>query len=332
MHSTRIAWPLVGLMCVLAASSGAAQTSGPTAQASAAPAPDVPKVRKPLLPPSSPAGVDIPDPLAAPSASSQEEPVQQLMSEAVVSTASMRSQRLADVPMTVSWIPAEELEGTGQFTLCDAIQYFPGMECRRGAMRKAVVSVRGLGSNDLSNRLLLLEDGRPLTDPWTGQFYADETTPLTNLKQLEVIRGPGSSLYGSNAFSGVIHIIERQPSDLMQEGRNWGADARVLAGQDRTWRAQATAAGRGGPVEALISYYGFGSDGPQLFNDARLNRVDTNEKSLVNQLSGKVHVKSLSLDASFTEGDIGRPGGQDISTEGNCGRCHYTPHDVEHVQ
>ena len=85
---------------------------------------------------------------------------------------------------------------------------------------------------------------------------------MSNLKQIEVIRGPGSALYGSNAFSGVINIIERQPADLMQEGRNWGADARLLAGKDRTWRAQATAAGRGGPVEALVSYYGFGSDGP----------------------------------------------------------------------
>ncbi|WNG46471.1 TonB-dependent receptor [Archangium minus] len=350
MHSTRIAWlpALVGLMCGLASGSGAAQTSS---------AADAPKARKslplpppatsnvpqrapftgpatsrPLPPPSGLAGVDIPDPLAASSDSSLEESVQQLLSEAVVSTASKRSQRIADVPMTISWIPAEELEGTGQFTLCEAIQYFPGMECRRGSMRKAAVSARGLGSNYLSNRLLLLKDGRPLTDPWTGQFYADETTPLSNLKQIEVIRGPGSSLYGSNAFSGVINIIERQPSDLMQDGRNWGTDARLLVGQDRTWRAQATAAGRGGPVEALVNYYGFGSDGPQLFNDPQQNLVDTNEDSLVHQVSGKVQVKGLRLDADFTTAEIGRPGGHQISTVGNCGRCHYTPDDVERVQ
>ena len=359
MHSTRNAWlpALVGLMCGLTASAGVAQTKSsspaPTSTAS-----DAPKARKPLPlpppssssnvpqrapftgpaasrplpPPSSLAGVDIPDPLATPEASSLEDSVQQLLSEAVVSTASKRSQRISDVPMTISWIPAEELEGTGQFTLCEAIQYFPGMECRRGAMRKTAVSARGLGSNYLSNRLLLLQDGRPLTDPWTGQFYADETTPLSNLKQIEVIRGPGSTLYGSNAFSGVINMITRQPKDLMQDGRDYGADARLLIGQDRTWRAQTTAAGRGGPVEALISYYGFGSDGPQLFNDPKVGRVDTNEDSLVHQVTGKVNVKSLTLDASFTSGEIGRPGGHQISTVGNCGRCHYTPDDVERVQ
>ncbi|HZI11262.1 MAG TPA: TonB-dependent receptor [Myxococcus sp.] len=354
---------VVGLMCGLAANTVAAQTkSSPQASAPATTAKkpaDAPKARtpgslplpapaasnvpqrapftgpsssRPLPPPSGLAGLDIPDPLAASEASSLEESVQQLLSEAMVTTASKRAQRIVDVPMTISWIPAEELEGTGQFTLCEAIQYFPGMECRRGSMRKAAVSARGLGSNYLSNRLLLLKDGRPLTDPWTGQFYADETTPLSNLKQVEVIRGPGSSLYGSNAFSGVINIIERQPSDLMKDGRNWGMDARVLAGQNRTWRAQAAAAGRGGPVEAMVNYYGLGSDGPQLFNDVKTGLVDTNQDSMVHQVSGKVRVKSFSLDADFTDAELGRPGGHQISAVGNCGRCHYTPNDVERVQ
>ncbi|WP_224249622.1 TonB-dependent receptor plug domain-containing protein [Hyalangium gracile] len=289
-----------------------------------------PEGSRPLPPPSSMAGVGLEDPLAG--QSSIEEGVNKLLSEAVVTTAGKRQQRISDVPLTVAWIPAEELEGTGAFTLCEAIQYFPGLECRRGAMRKVAVSARGLGSNYLSNRLLLLKDGRPLTDPWTGQFYADETTPLINLKQVEVIRGPGSSLYGSNAFSGVINLIERDPSDLMKEGRDVGADARVLAGQDNTYRVQATAAGRAGPVEALASYYGFSSDGPQLFNNDQKGIIDTNEDSLVHQVSGKVKVKGFALNADYTSADLGRPGGQQISTVGNCGRCHYTADDNEHVE
>ncbi len=289
-----------------------------------------PEGSRPLPPPSSMAGIGPEDPLAG--QNSIEEGVNKLLSEAVVTTASKRAQKIQDVPLTVAWIPASELEGTGAFSLCEAVQYFPGLECRRGAMRKVAVSARGLGSNYLSNRLLLLKDGRPLTDPWTGQFYADETTPLTNLKQVEVIRGPGSSLYGSNAFSGVINLIEREPGDLIQEGHNVGADGRVLAGQNNTYRMQATTAGRAGPVEALASYYGFFSDGPQLFNDARKQITDTNEDSRVNQVSGKVKVKNFSLNADYTDSNLGRPGGQQISTVGNCGRCHYTADDNEHVQ
>lgn len=279
---------------------------------------------RPMPPPSGLAGLDAIDPTAG-----VEEAI---LEEVLVETASKRKQRLREVPMTVAWIPAEELEGTGQFTLCDAIQYFPGMECRRGPMRKVAISARGLGANFLSNRLLLLQDGRPQTDPWTGQFYGDETTPLTNVKQIEVIRGPGSSLYGSNAFSGVINVIRRAPSDLIKEGRDVGAEARLLAGQFNTVRLQTTAAGRVGDLEGLVNYYGMGSNGPELFSNAELGIVDKNEWSRTHQVSAKVVYKGFTADADYTAASLGRPGGTQISTVGNCGRCHYTPNDSEQIQ
>lgn len=255
-----------------------------------------------------------------------------ILREALVETATKRPTKLNEVPMTVAWIPADELEGTGQFSLCDAIQYFPGMECRRGPMRKVAISARGLGSNFLSNRLLLLQDGRPYTDPWTSQFYGDETTPLTNVKQIEVIRGPGSSLYGSNAFSGVINIIRRDPSDLIKEGNNVGVDARVLAGQFNTLRLQTTGAGRAGDLEGLVNYYGYTTQGPELFNDASREITDHNQWANTHQVSSKVKYKALSVDAEYTTSGLGRPGGTQISTVGNCGRCHYTANDAEFVQ
>jgi len=261
-----------------------------------------------------------------------EESLRQYQAEALVSSASKREQRLKDVPLSISWIPAEELEGTGQFSLCDAMQYFPGMECRRGAMRKAAVSVQGLGSNFLSNRLLLLRNGRPDTDPWTGIFYPDETTPLTNIKQIEVIKGAGSSLYGSNATSGVINVIQRGPDDLMKEGRPYGVDLRFLGGQDNSYRLQTTAAGGLGPVKALVNYYGFLSDGPALLNNPAAGVVDKNEWTRVNQVSGKIQGLGITLDAEYTRSEIGRPGGQQITDVGNCGRCHSTPHDSETVE
>lgn len=243
-----------------------------------------------------------------------------------------RAQALRDVPMTISWIPGEELEGTGAFTLCEAIQYFPGMECRRGPMRKSAVSAQGLGSNFLSNRLLLLKDGRPLTDPWTGIFYPDETTPLINIKQIEVIRGPGSSLYGSNAFSGVINLIQRSPDDLIKEGNNVGADIRLMGGQYKTFRAQATAAGRAGPVKGFVNFYKFNSAGPELFSNPTLGVVDTQEWSDITQVGGRVTAGPVSVDVDYNISNLGRPGGQAISDVGNCGRCHYTPKDTEHVE
>jgi hemoglobin/transferrin/lactoferrin receptor protein len=292
-----------------------------------------PKKEAPPLAPFTPTDKGFSPPAPIPDLEpSIEESFRLLQAKQTVSTASKREQAIADVPLTISAIPAEELEGTGQFTLCDAIQYFPGIECRRGAMRKAAVSVRGLGSNFLSNRMLLLIDGRPATDPWTGQFYADETTPLTNLKQIEVIRGPGSSLYGSNAFGGVINMVTRGPDDMFQQGRKWGMDARVLAGMYNTYRGQATAAVKLGLFKALVNYYGYYTDGPQLLNDARTGVVDKQEWAQVHQVTGKVEIKSVGVDVGYTWSDEGRPGGQSINQVGNCGRCHYTSKDREKVE
>jgi len=270
-------------------------------------------------------------PPPAPIPGGLEESLQLYQANEVVYTGK-RAQALREIPMTISYIPSEELEGTGQFTLCEAIQYFPGMECRRGPMRKAAISAQGLGSNFLSNRLLLLKDGRPLTDPWTGIFYPDETTPLINTKQIEVIRGPGSSLYGSNAFSGVINIIQRTPDDLIKEGNDIGADLRLLGGQDKTIRAQATVAGKAGPVKGLVNFYKFNSAGPELFSDPKLGVVDTQEWSNVTQVGAKVQGGPVTVDFDYNTSDLGRPGGAQISAVGNCGRCHYTPNDSEHVE
>jgi hemoglobin/transferrin/lactoferrin receptor protein len=285
------------------------------------------------LPPPAPAPADLSLP---PGDSGPEGGIEErfriLQAKQTVSTASKREQSINDVPLTISAIPAEELDGTGRFTLCDAIQYFPGLECRRGAMRKAAVSVRGLGSNFLSNRMLLLVDGRPATDPWTGQFYADETTPMTNLKQIEVIRGPGSSLYGSNAFSGVINMITRGPDDLMKDGRKYGIDLRAMAGMYGTYRAEAAAAGQVGPLKALVNYYGYYTDGPQLLNDAKQGVVDKQEWAQVHQVTGKLQVKSVGVDVGYTWSNEGRPGGLADTPVGNCGRCHYTQNDKEHVE
>jgi outer membrane receptor protein involved in Fe transport len=302
------------------------------ALAQPSPAPDVPPTA-----PFQPVGTTgLPPPAPFPEGPGEaggiEESFRILQAKQTVSTASKREQSVTDVPLTISAIPAEELEGTGQFTLCDAIQYFPGIECRRGAMRKAAVSVRGLGSNFLSNRMLLLIDGRPATDPWTGQFYADETTPLTNLKQIEVIRGPGSSLYGSNAFGGVINMVTRNPDDMFQNGRRWGVDARVLAGMYNTFRGQVTGAVRVGPVKALVNHYGFYTDGPELLSDRRTGVVDKQEWAQVHQVSGKVQVKSVGVDVGYTWSDEGRPGGTTLNAVGNCGRCHYTARDREKVE
>lgn len=260
-----------------------------------------------------------------------ESAVQKYQDKITVSSGA-RSQKLSEVPMTLSYLSAEDIEGTGQFSLCDTIQLFPGLECRRGAMRQATVSTRGLGFNFMSNRLLLMKDGRPETDPWTGGFQADEANPLTNVKQIEVIRGPGSSLYGSNAFAGVINYLTRSPDDLIKKGNSVGADGRFLVGTHDTYRVQATAAGKVGDLKGLVNYYFGTSSGSPQFTDPERGIVDTQQWSRVHQISAKAEYKVVKIDAAYTDSELAHPGGDPSAVVGNCGRCHYTPRDKEHVQ
>lgn len=314
---------MVGAVAFLAGAAWAAPDDPPDAPVAqpTTPAPEYPDVAPPGEEPGGPA--DLGEKI--------EQAAQKYQDKITVSSGA-RSQKLSEVPMTLSYLGAEEIEGTGQFTLCDTIQLFPGLECRRGAMRQATVSTRGLGFNFMSNRLLLLKDGRPETDPWTGGFQADEANPLTNVKQVEVIRGPGSSLYGSNAFAGVINYLTRGPDDVIKKGNNVGADGRFLVGTHGTYRVQATAAGKAGDFKGLLNYYFGTSEGSPQFTDPRRNIVDTQQWSRVHQIQAKAEYKVLKIDAAYTDSQLAHPGGDPTAVVGNCGRCHYTPHDVETVK
>src|SRR6185436_20275000 len=76
----------------------------------------------------------------------------------------------------------------------------------------AAVGVRGLGRPEsYTNRELVLLDGHSTNDDWVGSAYVgyDGRTDLADIERIEVVRGPGSVLYGTNAFSGVINIVSR---------------------------------------------------------------------------------------------------------------------------
>ena len=74
------------------------------------------------------------------------------------------------------------------------------------------VGFRGFGRlGDYGNRVLVLLDGQPTNDNWLGSSYVgyDARTDLEDIERIEVVRGPGSVLYGTNAFSGVINLVTR---------------------------------------------------------------------------------------------------------------------------
>lgn len=143
-----------------------------------------------------------------------------------VTTVSKRVQPLSDSAAAIYVITTEEIRRSGATTIADALRLAPGVEVARLNGSTWAVSVRGLNSM-YSHNLLVLVDGRSIYSPLYGGVYWDVAMPmLEDIDRVEVIRGPGASLWGVNAVNGVINIITKS-AELTQ-----GYRAVVAAGNE----------------------------------------------------------------------------------------------------
>ncbi|HEX9934120.1 MAG TPA: TonB-dependent receptor plug domain-containing protein, partial [bacterium] len=126
-----------------------------------------------------------------------------------VTTASKSAERLSDAPGVISVVTRDELERFGATTLKDVLERVPGLISTVGFLSdRTLVAARGDQVKSNSGHVLLLINGRPARDV-TGGLNSDlyENFPVNVIDKIEVIKGPGSVLYGSDAFSAVINVI-----------------------------------------------------------------------------------------------------------------------------
>ncbi len=132
--------------------------------------------------------------------------------EIIVMTATKRLQKLSEVPGSVTIITEKEIREKGALTLKEVLRNFVGTEF---AFEGLVENMRFRGMDTSNNnKILFLLNGRKLNAFDTDDFVVDFGFNLDNVKQIEIIKGPGSSLYGANAFAGVINIITKDGKDL----------------------------------------------------------------------------------------------------------------------
>jgi len=133
-----------------------------------------------------------------------------------VSTASFHSQLVSEAPASVSIVSAEEIKRFGFRTLAELLSYVRGFYCTDDR-NYSYVGVRGFGRpTDYNNRVLLLWDGHVLNDNVysSAALGNDFAQNMSSIERVEVVRGPGSPLYGSNAMFAVINIISKTGNDL----------------------------------------------------------------------------------------------------------------------
>ena len=129
-----------------------------------------------------------------------------------VSTASKKSEKTIDAPGIITIISAEEIERFGATNLLDVLERIPGAYVAAdNAFPKGNVSIRGDITPEVNNHMLLLLNGRPIRESTHGAMNTAIYTafPLSAIEKIDVVRGPGSVLYGTNAYSGVINIFTR---------------------------------------------------------------------------------------------------------------------------
>ncbi len=128
-----------------------------------------------------------------------------------VVTASKTQQSINDVAATVHVITSEQIRDRGYFTLEEALSDLPGFQFRNILGFNSYVFLRGAPSQN--NLILLMVDGVQINELNSGGFYGGGQFILSEIEQIEVVYGPASALYGTNAVSGIINIITKKPTE-----------------------------------------------------------------------------------------------------------------------
>jgi iron complex outermembrane recepter protein len=119
----------------------------------------------------------------------------------------------ADTPSAVSVISAEDIRRSGHRSLSETLRLVPGMLVARSTSYTSRVGARGF-SGGLANKNQVLIDGRSVWDPlFGGVFWDVRDVIFEDIDRIEVIRGPGATLWGANAMNGVINVISRSAQD-----------------------------------------------------------------------------------------------------------------------
>jgi iron complex outermembrane receptor protein len=220
-----------------------------------------------------------------------------------VTTASKEPEEVWKTPAAVFVITQEDIRRSGATSIPEVLRLAPGVEVAQVDSDHWSVGIRGFGSV-LASKLLVLIDGRSVYTPlFAGVYWQAQATPLEDIERIEVIRGPGGTIWGANAVDGIINIITKSANDTH------GTLASLGGGNVD----QGTGSFRyGGANSRGFNYrvYGMGFDrGPQFHPDG------TNfDEWRMGQAGFRTDWGASTRDSFTFQGDIYREGAGDATT------------------
>jgi outer membrane receptor for ferrienterochelin and colicins len=227
--------------------------------------------------------------------------------------ASKFEQRTTEAPSSISLVTADEIKKYGHRTLADVLQSVQGLHVSYDR-NYAFLGARGINLGDFNSRVLLLVNGHRVNNNLTDGAFIDSAFILDVdlIDRVEVIRGPGSVLYGNNAFFGVINVITRQGRQVN------GAEVSGEYAEFDTYKGRVTI-GKSftNGIEFLFSGSLYDSEGPEKLFYREFNTPENNngiarrrDDDSFGSFFGSVRYRDFTLEGGFISREKGNPTAQ----------------------
>lgn len=213
--------------------------------------------------------------------------IEDLMNIEVV-TPSRKPQAIDTAPSNITVITEKEIRDSGAQTLADLLERLPGVYIPTQGHGEESIYIRGVGER-YNDKTLLMFDGYPFRDLYYYTYPLNATIPLANIKRIEVVRGPESSMYGTNALAGVINIITKDPQDIKSTELMTGIGSRGTEHHHVLWGTHS----EDGGLSILARYL-----------DADLGRIDTDEDGMPSGKTRFVKNDAVHLKANYRNIDF----------------------------
>jgi len=213
-----------------------------------------------------------------------------------VTSVSKKPQRIADTAAAIYVITSEDIRRSGMASVPELLRLVPGVDIGQIDANKWAISVRGF-NGQFANKLQVLIDGRSVYNTWFAGVYWDvQDMVLEDIERIEVIRGPGATLWGANAVNGVVNIITKHSQDT--QGTLIGARAGNVKGDFEVRH--------GGKLSETddIGTYRIYAKALEYPNMVDLNGGDAHDRWKAARVGFRMDIKPTAVDTLQLQGDI----------------------------
>lgn len=227
-----------------------------------------------------------------------------------ITSVSKKAQSLGDAAAAVFVITREDIRRSGGRSLPEILRLAPNLQVARVNASEYAISARGFNSTT-ANKLLVLINGRSVYTPlYSGVFWDTPDQLPENIEQIEVISGPGGTLWGANAVNGVINIITRKAKDTE------GSLVSAIAGKDERSVSLRHGAALGEHASFRMTARGFARDASYTVRGAR-SQDEWEKNNLEFYLDWKKGRDALTLDLNAYKGTIDQVPPRDKTISGS---------------